>query len=351
MKVSAFILGAALIGCSENGGEAGDPNPNPGALAELTPMAPPAGKFGWQSLYTAFKDRRGTPCTGAVTVAIGDQVTCYVAADDSLRCAGVVGSKNFGNQFVDTGQTGVDQILISPTFYSEIGNQLCIHKTDGTVLCVGYGNVINADDFTQWGSMNNLVAIGTGTFSQLCGIDTAGQIYCSGIGISSIPSIQDGGRTHTWFWMDGYGKINTDDAVVLRASANRTVCQVTANGLTCGDATYVAPGSVVDAMELESATFFPAEHICWLSSDGKVACYKKPRRGEPIPSMQQFFTSGSVLALASDYYTSSLCAVYSDGSLACRGHNAQGQLGTGDNNPLADEKIVQPPGSVRINCH
>lgn len=351
MKFSAFILGAALIGCSENGGGAVDPSPNPGSLSELTPMPPTASNFGWQSLQTAFKDRRGNPCTGAVTVGIGDQATCYVAADDSLRCAGAVGNKKFGNQFVATGQTGVDQILISSTANSDIGNQLCIHKTDGTALCLGYGSVINSDDFTQWGSLNNLVAIGTGTFDQLCGIDTAGQIYCSGAAISPIPSLQDGGRTHTSFWIDEYGRLNADDATVMRASANRTVCQVTADGLNCGDAAYRSPGSVVDGTRIQNSTFFTRQHICWLSSDGKVSCYRQPSRGEAVTSRLQIFTGGSVLALASDFYASSLCAVYSDGSLACMGLNAQGQLGTGDTDPLVDEKIVQPPGSVRINCH
>lgn len=341
MKILACVLGAALVGCG------GNDVASPDLLTQqagLTPVAPTVGRFGWQSLQTEFKDRNGTTCTGAVTVTVGNQAVCYVAADDSLRCAGSAYTRTFGNQFVATGQTGVDQILIAPD------SQICIHKTDGTAMCLGNGNVVKAAaDFTPWGSLNNLVAIGTGTFDQLCGIDKTGVIYCSGIEITPTPSVQDGGRTHSSFWVAVTGELRADDATVLRASANRSDCQVTPAGLNCYGMVFGIPGNIVNGNQTRRAGSSALGRTCWLSSDGKVTC--SIYQAQDNYTIEPIFTSGSVLALASDMYTDSLCAVYSDGSLACRGTNELGQLGTGDTNPLVAEKIVQPPGSVRVNCH
>jgi len=315
----------------------------------LTPVPPSAGHFGWQGLQTQFKDANGPACTGAVTVAIGDQATCFVAADDSLRCAGVVYTKSFGPRFVDTGQNGVDQILIGPTFNIANGNQLCIHKTDGTALCIGFGNVIKAADFTQWGTLNNLVAIGTGTFDQLCGIDQTGKIYCSGSGIGTTPVVQDGGKLHSFFWQDTFGMLKADDLSVLRASAGRTECQVQAAGLRCFAGTFGTAGNVVDGSEVASVAGVGMPDACWLTSEGKVMCARHDMMGNV--SMKPAFSGGTVLSLAANLYTNSMCAVFNDGSLYCVGKNDQGKLGTGDTVPLTTETMVQPPGTVRINCH
>jgi alpha-tubulin suppressor-like RCC1 family protein len=63
------------------------------------------------------------------------------------------------------------------------------------------------------------------------------------------------------------------------------------------------------------------------------------------------FTTGTVLAIAGNYYTDSLCAVYNDGSIWCVGSNDQGKLGTGTMTTLQVETMVQPPGSVDTSCH
>ncbi len=369
MKVLALTLSLAISACHENHdqdkdlGKATDLSQDSdlakasdlGTVSDLrptsnlTPVPPSAGNFGWQGLQTQFKDSSGLTCSGAVTIAMGDQAMCFVAADDSLRCAGVVYMKNFGPRFTATGQTGVDQILLGTTTNITTGNQLCIHKLDGTVLCTGFGNVVKSADFTPWGTLKNLVAIGTGTFDQLCGIDTTGKIYCSGAGISDTPVVQDGGKSHSFFWQDTYGTPRADDPSVLRVSAGRSECQVQASGLHCPFATLGTPGSVVDGSVVESMNGDQNREACFLTADGKVTCARRDIHG--MYTMQPVFTRGTVLSLAANYYTTSMCAVYSDGSLYCVGSNDLGKLGTGDTMALATETMVQPPGSVRINCH
>lgn len=314
----------------------------------LTPVPPNAASFGWQGLQRQFKDADGSTCTGAVTIAMGDQAVCFVAADDSLRCAGRVYMKTFGSRFVDTGQRQVDQILLSSTFNIEGGNQMCIHKTGGIVMCMGYGNVIKAADFTRWGAKTDWSAIGTGTFDELCGIDSAGQVYCSGFRLGDTPLVQDGGRGHVTFWQSNSGTMHFDEVNVFRVSAGRAECQVGITGLRCPRTLFGLPGTVVDGSIIRSMNFGTMEDACWLTQDGKVSCMRFDMND--MGRLESAFTGGTVLALAANFYTDSMCAVFSDGSLHCVGSNSQGKLGTGDTRALSTETMVQPPGTVRIDC-
>ncbi|XYI01261.1 hypothetical protein ACMHYB_16505 [Sorangium sp. So ce1128] len=74
---------------------------------------------------------------------------------------------------------------------------------------------------------------------------------------------------------------------------------------------------------------------------------RRDRRGrQPLAPL---FTQRPALAIAGNFYTDSLCAVYDDGSISCFGSNDHGQLGVPDAQ-LTAEKIVQPPGSVDVSC-
>lgn len=317
-------------------------------LLPLTPVPPTAASFGWQGLQKQFKRSDGSTCTGAVTIAMGDQAVCFVAADDSLRCAGRVYMKTFGTTFVDTGQKQVDQILLSPTFNIASGNQMCIHKTGGVVMCTGYGNVVKAADFTQWGTKTDWAAISTGTFDQLCGIDRAGQVYCSGFGLGNTPLVQDGSRSHTYFWQSTNGALHFDEADVFRASAGRAECRVGSKGLDCPRSDFGIVGTIVDGSMVESTSPERMDDTCWLTQDGKVSCWRMDRMD--VGRLESAFTGGTVLALAANLYTDSMCAVFNDGSLHCVGSNTQGKLGNGTIGTIATETMVQPPGTVRIDC-
>ncbi len=79
-------------------------------------------------------------------------------------------------------------------------------------------------------------------------------------------------------------------------------------------------------------------HTCALLTDGSVACFGLNIRGQigPAPAVDQIHVltptrisglSQEVAALGSGPSAQHTCAILSDGSVACWGHNDAGQLG------------------------
>jgi hypothetical protein len=315
----------------------------------------------WQGLQESFVTAQGVPCRGRVTIAMGDRALCFVAADDSMRCAGKIYKTNYGTTFAATGQTGVDQITLSLTANSEDGNGICIHRTDRTIHCMGSGSWTNThgqfgvgdtaghETFVQWGGRGGLVALATGTWDQMCALDESGVVLCSGFGFGSTPVAQPG-TGHRSLWVTTFGNVSADDGAVLRAGAGRSECQVTATGLTCPRHSIVRSG-IVDGNETQPmAEPNFGQDVCALDDRGTVRCDRSSDYPVEEYTTEQRFSLRPVLALAVNPYTNSLCAVYDDGSLACVGRNDQGKLGSGNTQDLAVETVVAPPGTVRVDC-
>ncbi len=319
-------------------------------LGALFPLAPGAGDaFGWQNIQTAFEYESGDPCTGRVTLAMGDQAACYVSSDEELKCAGRVFTTTWGPTFVGTGQFNTEQVLIRSTFNSETGNGICALGA-GRVRCFGannglgvYGNgsTSDVDTWSDWGAFDDVVRIGTGTWDQLCGLDGAGAVHCSGYNYGAFP-VEVASSGATSFWVDTFGNHNVDDAQVFRPAQGRTECQIRSSGfVSCAGANYGPSGQVVDG-----------GNVGWPGSGGVAVCWLTADKGVQCSGAGQltYFEPGRVLAFAHHYYTDSLCAAYDDGSLWCIGSNNQGKLGTGDLADVAVETEVASAGSVRIDC-
>jgi hypothetical protein len=318
----------------------------------ILPVAPSATSFMWPSVQSLFHRADGTTCSGSATVAVNDRAVCYVGVDDDVHCAGAIYSHTFSG-FVALGRHGVDQILLSPTFNSAIGNSICIHETAGTVRCMGQntyygafatGTTDSSDTFVQWSSMTNLAHFG-GSIDTRCALDTAGKVYCAGYNVGATATRQDtGAGGHVSFWITSFGALRIDDPAVFRAS-NVSPCQVQADGLHCLAPGVAAlsgtSGTVVDGTITATLGAPDQGATCWLDSSGRVFC-------TTATTAQRFACAPPMLALAGSFYADAQCAVSNDGALWCSGSNSHGELGIAGAAP--DDVQVQPPGSVKIEC-
>lgn len=327
------------------------PGPDTGpARYAATPVAPTADTPMWQGVQDAFLDGDGAPCTVPVAAAMGQDAFCFVADGGDLRCAGRVYTREFGATFVSAGLSDVRQAHLSPTVDAENGNALCA-LADGTFQCLGdfngsgqhgTGTETPSDTFRAWGDLDDVVGTATGTWDSFCAIDGAGEAWCAGFGHGATPVAMG---PHDAVVIPADGVPSFDDPDRWRAAPSRAECFVTAEGLACppiGDPpepTLVGrPGHVVDGGVRSIDAI-----ACWVEDDGTAWC------GDSA-SAKPLFSAAPVLLLALNYYTDALCAVYADGSVACRGSNSFGKLGTGDDETLAAETIVAPPGAVDTRC-
>jgi hypothetical protein len=346
MLCAALVLGCGSVSEQPDAG-GGDDQPDasgdapPAAAVPVAPVAPAVGNAMYQGTQRQFHTDTGATCTGRVAASMGQRGFCYLAADDTVQCAGSIAGTSYGMSFSSTGQTGVEQIMVM-----FLDNGMCVTRTDHTVWCMGTNtNAFGTSwpTFTRWTARDDLAAIATGTWDQICGITLTGQVYCGGLGPSpgyGNPPIAVGAPGQSSLWVNTSGAAQLSDTAVLRPGESRTECQVRANGLTCVGGGMFGPtdGTVVAGTPVQGSDPFNPT-TCWLVDSGTVSCTNGPR-----------FASGQVLLLAANYYSDSLCAIYRDGSVWCIGSNEDGKLGTGNTASLAVETQVAPPGSARVRC-
>jgi hypothetical protein len=187
--------------------------------------------------------------------------------------------------------------------------------------------------------------LGTGTWDQICGITSTGEVYCAGFNIGVTPVAKG---THQNFYVDTFGTLNTDSTTVLRVPNSRAECQVKTTGYQCGNLSYGQAGKVVDGT-VQGAS--PTNGTsCFLDTAGTVTCNPWSPGPQPTPTNMPAFTAMPVLAIAGNFYSDDLCAVYNDGSIACKGSNKHGELGTGNTQAVNSETIVAPAGTIDVTC-
>lgn len=305
----------------------------------ITPVAPAAGNFMWQTLQDAFLDGAGAACTVPISVAVSDHATCYADPSGQLRCEGDIYSNTYTFD-TPVGPTGVDQIMLSPTFNANDGNAVCVHQTDGTVSCMGSpemnhwgqfgtGATSGSTQFVPWGGgRTDLARVGTGTWDQMCVLTNAGDVQCSGYSFGLTPQLVGSGSK---FYVSTYGTAEIA-STVDRVSPGRSECTVENGALNCVGRTFGT--NVVDGGFRSSA--YPNEEVCALDNSGAVTCQLTDRSQNTTSEYGLF--NGGVLALATNYYTARVCAVKIDGSLWC----ADGAAGS--------EIQMRPAGSIATSC-
>ncbi len=315
--------------------DAATDGPPPATLA-VAPVAPGAAQPMYQGGQTRFRTSSGALCSGRVAASMAGTAFCYLAADDDVRCAGVIAGIDYGMTPSAIGQPGAVQILLML-----LDNGMCITRADHTVMCMGtntnaFGAGNTSTTFKRWTAHDDVSAISTGTWDQLCGITQTGQVFCGGAPNFGNPPVNIGPAEQTSLWVDITGAARLSDPLVLRPGESHTSCQIRAGGVTCTTGQIFGPANATVVM---GGYVSSGGGACWLTDDATVTC-----------SYGRRFAAGKVLYLAASYSSDSLCAIYSDGSVWCIGSNDSGKLGTGNTAPLTTETMVAPPGSARVAC-
>jgi hypothetical protein len=338
MRSLLAVILLAVIGCGEVPASNVDGGTDGPTGTPVTPVAPAAGRAMYQGQQRLFRTTTGATCTGRVAASMAGTGFCYLGADDNVKCAGLVGGTTYGMTLAPIGVGGVEQILLM-----FLDDGMCVTRTDHTALCMGTNAAalgVASPSFTRWTARSDLAALGSGSWEQICGITTAGQVYCAGTATPTAygqPAVAVGTPGQTGLWVDTTGAAKLSDATVVRPGESRTDCQITTAGMKCGAMTYGPTNGTIVSGALTGGATAPVP--CWLTDNGNVTCSTGPR-----------FAAGKVLLLAASYNTDSMCAIYNDGSVWCVGSNSNGKLGTGTTLALAVPTLVAAPGSARVRC-
>ena len=251
----------------------------------------------------------------AVAIALGTIHTCAILDDNSLKCWGGNDRKQLGqgdsdttDRFVPTEvNLGSDKKAVAVSAGS---NHTCAILMDGLVKCWGF-NILGqlGDGSNQERGAPTPVDLGSGRIAKAIGM-----------GSGHTCALLDDNSVKCWGRND-LGQLGAGD------NAHKNV--PTAVNLGDGrSATAISVGS---------------NHSCALLDDNSVKCWGRNdfgQLGDETTLHKNTPTSvdtGTGTIAAIGVGGNSSCALFADGSLACWGSNAGGQLGTGE-----DAFVVSP---------
>lgn len=246
-----------------------------------------------------------------IDLALGNNHTCALLSDHTLRCWGFNADGQLGNGNNLSSYLPATVLSVEETPLADVrevdaaGDHTCALLSDGSVSCWG------ANNFGQLGNPD--VAATTNVPTPVVGLDAP--VRDIGLGMYHSCAVLIDGRVFCW-GSDLYGQIG--DGTSTRTD-NSTPTQVT--GLS--DALTVTGGQ---------------DHTCALLTDGTVHCWGSNESfmlangndtHSPSPVQVELHTGGflenAVDVQAGRTHT---CALIADGTVSCWGWNHFGQVGT-----------------------
>ena len=299
-------------------------------------------------------------------VAVGNQYSCAILDDDSLKCWGQGDKGKLGNGDKRGRTIPTDVNLGENRTAKSIAtgyNHTCAILDDDSLKCWGHNSENqlgqglsdttdrNSPTEVNLGSGKKARAVGVGQ-SYTCAILMDGSLKCWGSNFSGALGDGSTERRGTPTSVN-LGDGRTAKAISLSISdfsAFRHTCALLddnsvkcwgSNGrgqLGSGDNADKTVPTAVDLGEGRSATAISSgeSHTCALLDDNSVVCWGFNELGQvgdetiinrntPTPVDTG---TGTVVSIGTGGYSS--CALFDDGSLACWGNNSIGQLGTGE---------------------
>jgi alpha-tubulin suppressor-like RCC1 family protein len=244
---------------------------------------------------------------GAKSISAGHSHTCTVLTDSTAKCWGIndfgqIGDNSLVNRSNPTPVSG----LINASAISSGWRHTCAMLQTGGVKCWGLNSTGQLGDSTTVTpkkiptavvGLNDAVALAIG-YAHTCALRSGGTIVCWGA--------------------NSYGQLGT--------------------GTTANTATPVQVSGLANIVEITAGQY----HTCARKVTGEAYCWGSYTYGElgngmsgtgygVISTPQAVVSLGTTVAQiqahASNPHT---CARLTDGTMHCWGHNASGQLGTGD---------------------
>ena len=288
--------------------------------------------------------------SGASALAVGGPFTWTILSDGSVNVWGYDGYAEFGDgkytqiqatPLLIPGLKGMTAVVAG-------GNFSCA-MVSGTVECWGYNGDGELGNGTTYGgqtpqtvSLNSPVAVGAG-YQHSCSLLSNGTVQCWGRNVEGqlgngtmttnsptpTPVSELGGATAIALGWDHTCALLSNRSVECWGANNYGQL---GNGTSdSGSSVPVAVSGLSDAVAVAAGS----SHTCALLSDGSIACWGMNAYGElgngtttnsATPVAVSGITSATAIAAAHGGHT---CALLSGGSIMCWGDNFYGELGDG----------------------
>ncbi len=298
-----------------------------------------------------------TPGVTVTQIAAGNYHTCALLSDGTVKCWGnpYDGQLGYGNtNFIgdnelpsSVGPVSVTTIPgVTAVQIAAAANRTCALLSDSSVKCwgnnfygqLGLGNFVNIGDnelpssvgpislTTTAGVTATQVAVGN---DQVCALLSDHSVKCWGYGF--------------------YGELGDDSQATI--GDNELPSTLGPISVT------TTPGVTVAQLALGDM------HVCVLLSDGSVKCWGYGAFGQlgygntmsvgdnELPSSVgpvSVTTIPGVTAVQIAASADSTCALLSNGSIVCWGHNESGELGYGHQDNIGDDELPSSAGPVSV---
>jgi alpha-tubulin suppressor-like RCC1 family protein len=254
-------------------------------------------------------------------VAAGSLHTCALMDDGSVRCWGRnnVGQLGQGNT-TDIGDDSGEHPVTVPLPASVValttgGNFTCALLQGGELRCWGYG----VEGNMAQGNQGN---IGDQPGEAPVAVDFGGHaVRAVSAGVAHACAILDDGSLRCW-GSSAYGMLAQGNTATIGDSAGETTVPVDLGG---HGAVLIASGRLQSCAVLDDGSV-----RCWgFNSDGQLGLGNKNNIGDNLGEVPALVDTGGNVPIAISGGEAHTCAAWADRTVRCWGNGANGQLGIG----------------------